>query len=217
MHTITDNCEQCTNCSGSFFKKNKINLTLHKHETHEPKAKLRHALDVMPRNAQAAQRESVQTKACGSTFSLHSLDTIIFSSSKCSCLSTASQVNTENLLYSCFIAWYKTSLLDATTWLFYLAHMSDFRYFHECTLMPFFSLSLPFIPCQLAERHHNFVLLRRCTLGWQQSARESLSDKEACADQLHQHFLLRRSLSCWKSVRIHLHTHTNTHTSSGLC
>ncbi|XP_030613164.1 coiled-coil domain-containing protein 191 [Archocentrus centrarchus] len=54
---------------------------------------------------------------------------------------------------------------------------------------------------ELAERHHNFVLLRRCTLGWQQSARESLSNKEACADQLHQHLLLRRSLNCWKRLR----------------
>ncbi|XP_005722862.1 coiled-coil domain-containing protein 191 [Pundamilia nyererei] len=54
---------------------------------------------------------------------------------------------------------------------------------------------------ELAEHHHTFILLRRCTLGWQQSARESVSDKEACADQLHQHFLLRRSLTCWKRMR----------------
>ncbi|XP_039900411.1 coiled-coil domain-containing protein 191 [Simochromis diagramma] len=54
---------------------------------------------------------------------------------------------------------------------------------------------------ELAERHHTFILLRQCTLGWQQSARESVSDKEACADQLHQHFLLRRSLTCWKRLR----------------
>ncbi|XP_074477330.1 coiled-coil domain-containing protein 191 [Sebastes fasciatus] len=54
---------------------------------------------------------------------------------------------------------------------------------------------------QLAERHHNLFLLRRCTLGWQQSARESLSEKEASVDQLHQHFLLRRSLSCWKRLK----------------
>uniref|UniRef100_A0A3B5AHZ8 Coiled-coil domain containing 191 n=1 Tax=Stegastes partitus TaxID=144197 RepID=A0A3B5AHZ8_9TELE len=53
---------------------------------------------------------------------------------------------------------------------------------------------------QLAERHHNLFLLRRCVRGWQQSARESLSEKEASADQLHQHFLLRRSLSRWKRV-----------------
>lgn len=65
-----------------------------------------------------------------------------------------------------------------------------------------------FNPCQLAERHHNVSVLRRCTRGWQQSARESLSEKEAFADQLHQHFLLRRSLSCWKRVCIHTHTHT---------
>uniref|UniRef100_A0A3B4WIW0 Coiled-coil domain containing 191 n=1 Tax=Seriola lalandi dorsalis TaxID=1841481 RepID=A0A3B4WIW0_SERLL len=54
---------------------------------------------------------------------------------------------------------------------------------------------------QLAQSHHNLFLLRRCTLGWQQSARESLSEKEASADQLHQHFVLRRSLSCWKRLK----------------
>ncbi|XP_068438049.1 coiled-coil domain-containing protein 191 [Clinocottus analis] len=54
---------------------------------------------------------------------------------------------------------------------------------------------------QLAERHQNLFLLRRCTRGWQQSARESLSEKEASVDQLHQHFLLRRSLSCWKRFK----------------
>ncbi|KAM8823198.1 coiled-coil domain-containing protein 191 [Spinachia spinachia] len=53
---------------------------------------------------------------------------------------------------------------------------------------------------QLAERHHNLLLLRRCTLGWQQSARETLSEKEASVDQLYRHFLLRRSLSCWKRL-----------------
>ncbi|XP_029979062.1 coiled-coil domain-containing protein 191 isoform X2 [Sphaeramia orbicularis] len=54
---------------------------------------------------------------------------------------------------------------------------------------------------QLAESHRNLFLLRRCTLAWQQSARASLSEKEASADQLHQHFLLRRSLSCWKRLK----------------
>uniref|UniRef100_A0A8C9ZDP4 Coiled-coil domain containing 191 n=1 Tax=Sander lucioperca TaxID=283035 RepID=A0A8C9ZDP4_SANLU len=54
---------------------------------------------------------------------------------------------------------------------------------------------------RLAESHHNLFLLGRCTLGWQQSARESLTEKEASADQLHQHFLLRRSLSCWKRLK----------------
>ncbi|XP_034717575.1 coiled-coil domain-containing protein 191 [Etheostoma cragini] len=54
---------------------------------------------------------------------------------------------------------------------------------------------------QLAENHHNLFLLGRCTLGWQQSARESLAEKEASADQLHQHFLLRRSLSYWKRLK----------------
>ncbi|KAA8580747.1 hypothetical protein FQN60_013705 [Etheostoma spectabile] len=54
---------------------------------------------------------------------------------------------------------------------------------------------------QLAENHHNLFLLGRCTLGWHQSARESLTEKEASADQLHQHFLLRRSLSYWKRLK----------------
>ncbi|KAM3593051.1 uncharacterized protein V6R79_005140 [Siganus canaliculatus] len=54
---------------------------------------------------------------------------------------------------------------------------------------------------RLAESHRNLFLLRRCTQGWQQSARESLSEREASADQLHQHFLLRRSLSCWKKLK----------------
>ncbi|XP_041823769.1 coiled-coil domain-containing protein 191 [Melanotaenia boesemani] len=54
---------------------------------------------------------------------------------------------------------------------------------------------------ELAKSHHKLLLLRHCVLRWQQSARESLSKKEALADQLHQHFLLRRSLSCWKRLR----------------
>ncbi|XP_028289251.1 coiled-coil domain-containing protein 191 [Parambassis ranga] len=54
---------------------------------------------------------------------------------------------------------------------------------------------------ELAESHHNLFLLRRCTRGWQQSARESLSEKEALADQLQQHFLLQRSLRCWKRLK----------------
>ncbi|KAM9839704.1 coiled-coil domain-containing protein 191 [Aulostomus maculatus] len=54
---------------------------------------------------------------------------------------------------------------------------------------------------QLAETHNNLFLLRRFTLAWQQSARESLSKKEASADQLHQHFLLWKSLSGWKRQR----------------
>ncbi|KAM6970922.1 coiled-coil domain-containing protein 191 [Tautogolabrus adspersus] len=53
----------------------------------------------------------------------------------------------------------------------------------------------------LADRHHNLFLLRRCTQGWLQSARESLSEKEASADQLYQHALLQRSLSCWKRLK----------------
>ncbi|CAJ1082147.1 LOW QUALITY PROTEIN: coiled-coil domain-containing protein 191 [Xyrichtys novacula] len=53
---------------------------------------------------------------------------------------------------------------------------------------------------QLADGHHNLFLLRRCTRGWLQSARESMFEKEASADQLYQHFLLRRSLSRWKRL-----------------
>lgn len=113
-------------------------------------------------------------------------------------------MNAENFLYSCFRACYKTSLFGCE-YMGFLPGTYDWVYIHECTLVLFSPLF--FIPCQLAERHHNFILLRRCTLGWQQSARESVSDKEACADQLHQHFLLRRSLTCWKRVRIHLHTY----------
>ncbi|XP_034428344.1 coiled-coil domain-containing protein 191 [Hippoglossus hippoglossus] len=54
---------------------------------------------------------------------------------------------------------------------------------------------------QLAESHHNLLLLKSCTLGWQQSTREALSGKEASADQLHRHCLLQRSLSCWMRLR----------------
>ncbi|KAM9337595.1 coiled-coil domain-containing protein 191 [Symphorus nematophorus] len=57
------------------------------------------------------------------------------------------------------------------------------------------------INMQLAESHYNLFLLRRCTLAWQQSARESLTEKEASADKLYQHFLLWRSLSCWKRLK----------------
>ncbi|XP_040023282.2 coiled-coil domain-containing protein 191 isoform X1 [Gasterosteus aculeatus] len=53
---------------------------------------------------------------------------------------------------------------------------------------------------QLAESHHNLLLLRRCTLGWQQSARETQAEKEASVDQVYRRFLLRRSLSCWKRL-----------------
>lgn len=74
--------------------------------------------------------------------------------------------------------------------------------------------ALLFNPCQLAESHHNLILLRRCTLGWQQSARQTVSEKNASADQLHQHFLLRRTLSCWKRVCIHLHANTHTNTQN---
>ncbi|KAM6908466.1 coiled-coil domain-containing protein 191 [Lycodopsis pacificus] len=53
---------------------------------------------------------------------------------------------------------------------------------------------------QLAESHRNLFLLRRCTLGWRQSARESQAEKEASVAQLYRHFLLRRSLSRWKRL-----------------
>ncbi|XP_073344994.1 coiled-coil domain-containing protein 191 [Pagrus major] len=54
---------------------------------------------------------------------------------------------------------------------------------------------------QLAQSHHNLFILRRCTVAWRESARESLSAKEASANQLYQHFLLRRSLSCWERLK----------------
>ncbi|KAM4718347.1 coiled-coil domain-containing protein 191 [Anableps anableps] len=53
---------------------------------------------------------------------------------------------------------------------------------------------------ELAESHHNVCLLKRCVLRWLHYARESLCEREACADQLQQHFLLRRSLNCWKRL-----------------
>uniref|UniRef100_A0A8C7YTL6 Coiled-coil domain containing 191 n=1 Tax=Oryzias sinensis TaxID=183150 RepID=A0A8C7YTL6_9TELE len=54
---------------------------------------------------------------------------------------------------------------------------------------------------ELAENHHKLLLLRRCTLQWQQSARESVSEKDARADLLQQHFLLRRGFRCWMKLR----------------
>uniref|UniRef100_A0A8C7DKS7 Coiled-coil domain containing 191 n=1 Tax=Oncorhynchus kisutch TaxID=8019 RepID=A0A8C7DKS7_ONCKI len=54
---------------------------------------------------------------------------------------------------------------------------------------------------QLARAHHRQSLLRRCTLSWQQVAGESLAQKWASADQLHQHILLRRSLGNWKRLK----------------
>ncbi|RVE58791.1 hypothetical protein OJAV_G00197660 [Oryzias javanicus] len=54
---------------------------------------------------------------------------------------------------------------------------------------------------ELAESHHKLLLLRRCTLRWQQSARESVSEKNARADLLQQHFLLRRGFRCWTKLR----------------
>uniref|UniRef100_A0AAV2L9U7 Uncharacterized protein n=1 Tax=Knipowitschia caucasica TaxID=637954 RepID=A0AAV2L9U7_KNICA len=53
---------------------------------------------------------------------------------------------------------------------------------------------------QLAQSHRNLFLLRQCTLSWHHATRESLSEKEAAADQLHQHFLLQRSLGNWKKL-----------------
>uniref|UniRef100_A0A8C6VX04 Coiled-coil domain containing 191 n=1 Tax=Nothobranchius furzeri TaxID=105023 RepID=A0A8C6VX04_NOTFU len=54
---------------------------------------------------------------------------------------------------------------------------------------------------QLAENHHRLNVLKRCILGWQQHTRESVSEKEARADRFYQHFLLQRSLNCWKRMR----------------
>ncbi|XP_053268844.1 coiled-coil domain-containing protein 191 [Pleuronectes platessa] len=54
---------------------------------------------------------------------------------------------------------------------------------------------------QLAESHHNLLLLRSCTLGWQQSAREAVSGREASADRLHRRCVLQRSLGCWMRLR----------------
>ncbi|XP_017262243.1 coiled-coil domain-containing protein 191 [Kryptolebias marmoratus] len=54
---------------------------------------------------------------------------------------------------------------------------------------------------ELAEHHHDVSLLRRSAAAWRRYARESVSEREACAEQLHQHFLLRRSLNCWKRLR----------------
>ncbi|XP_011487245.1 coiled-coil domain-containing protein 191 isoform X2 [Oryzias latipes] len=54
---------------------------------------------------------------------------------------------------------------------------------------------------ELAENHHKLLLLRRCTLQWQQSARESMSERNARADLLQQHFILRRGFRCWMKLR----------------
>ncbi|XP_056155840.1 coiled-coil domain-containing protein 191 [Lampris incognitus] len=54
---------------------------------------------------------------------------------------------------------------------------------------------------QLAENHCNLHLLRRFTLAWQQHAGESLSHKQALADQLHRHALLCRGMESWKRLR----------------
>uniref|UniRef100_A0A3P9KVZ2 Coiled-coil domain containing 191 n=1 Tax=Oryzias latipes TaxID=8090 RepID=A0A3P9KVZ2_ORYLA len=54
---------------------------------------------------------------------------------------------------------------------------------------------------ELAENHHKLLLLRRCTLQWQQSARESVSEKNARADLLQQHFLQQRGFRCWMKLR----------------
>ncbi|XP_016887084.1 coiled-coil domain-containing protein 191 isoform X2 [Cynoglossus semilaevis] len=53
---------------------------------------------------------------------------------------------------------------------------------------------------ELAESHYNRFLLKQCALRWQQSARESLSEKEAAADQLHRRFVLWSSFSSWKRL-----------------
>ncbi|TNM96317.1 hypothetical protein fugu_015978 [Takifugu bimaculatus] len=80
----------------------------------------------------------------------------------------------------------------------------------------------------LAGSHYNRFLLRRCALGWHQSAKASQSDKRASADQLYQRLLLQRSLSCWKRIKVwrtiqeeqakHLyHTHTLRRFLLALC
>ncbi|KAI1891214.1 hypothetical protein AGOR_G00141480 [Albula goreensis] len=56
---------------------------------------------------------------------------------------------------------------------------------------------------QLAQDHHRVWLLRHCLLSWMQAAVESQAEKEACADRLYQHTLLRRSLHCWHSLLGH--------------
>lgn len=84
-----------------------------------------------------------------------------------------------------------------------LAQTSVFQCIYQIVLsaFPFF-----LVPCQLAESHYNLSLLRQCAQGWYQSVKASQSDKQASADQLYQHFLLQRSLNCWKKVCIHKRT-----------
>lgn len=143
----------------------------------------------------------------------YSLD-IVIQSLKCSRFCTESHKAQNPCVHTCFTArQYKSSLLHVRLKRFIVWHSAIVSTWHIwLSLDAFVCLHRSFLfnPRQLAQRHHNLFLLRRCTLGWRQSARESLSTKEASADQLYQHFLLRRSLSCWERVCIHAHTHTHT-------
>ncbi|XP_053717082.1 coiled-coil domain-containing protein 191 isoform X2 [Synchiropus splendidus] len=52
---------------------------------------------------------------------------------------------------------------------------------------------------QLAVDHHKLSVLTRCTRAWHRSARESCMERDASADQMYRHSLLRRSLRGWKT------------------
>ncbi|KAJ8010743.1 hypothetical protein DPEC_G00078330 [Dallia pectoralis] len=56
---------------------------------------------------------------------------------------------------------------------------------------------------QLASDHHRRSLLKLCMLSWQQAAGESLAQKQASADRLHQRALLGRSLNAWRRLKDH--------------
>ncbi|XP_019897151.2 coiled-coil domain-containing protein 191 isoform X2 [Esox lucius] len=56
---------------------------------------------------------------------------------------------------------------------------------------------------QLAGAHHRRTVLKRCILSWQQAAGESLAQKRASADRLHQHALLGRCLGAWRRLKDH--------------
>ncbi|KAJ3611423.1 hypothetical protein NHX12_021438 [Muraenolepis orangiensis] len=53
---------------------------------------------------------------------------------------------------------------------------------------------------QLAVRHHRGSVLLMCLRAWQHWARGSLSGRQAAADRLNQHLLLRHRLACWKRL-----------------
>ncbi|CAL8294290.1 unnamed protein product [Lota lota] len=56
---------------------------------------------------------------------------------------------------------------------------------------------------QLAVRHHRGRVLSTCLRAWHGRAEDSLSEKQAAADQLNQHLLLRRGLACWRRLVEH--------------